>query len=152
MAPYGTALKKCFTGFSFSGRASRLDYWFAMTLLVPITSLTGILGGISIVLQSAIGIIFFACLSIPFSYLGYTLAARRLNDIGFPGKIAIFGFVVYLTCAFLVLLSSLNVALDLFNSSQLFTIEITELLLNSLVLIPLSIFSLFARSSPRRIA
>ncbi|MDO5462207.1 MAG: hypothetical protein Q4F99_01800, partial [bacterium] len=39
MASYGTALKNFFTVVSFSGRASRSEFWFAMTIFLPLSIL-----------------------------------------------------------------------------------------------------------------
>lgn len=153
MAPYGTALKNFFTGVSFSGRASRSEYWFAMTIAIPLGCLIGGVEVASIYLNSVLGVILAYCLSIPCVFLSYTLMARRLNDIDFPGWLAIIGFIASLIYGFLTLLISIDMAMNtdslfspykvhrgFLSADQFFAIQMAGGILNALLIIPLSLF------------
>lgn len=130
MASYGTALKNYFTCFSFSKRASRSEFWFAMTIFLPVMILPLIFkisavatiafpfrapeAGAYIMLIASTIVWWF------FMLLYWGALARRINDMGGSGSVAGLAFIVMLVedliCIFLLLnvvKGPLNGCLDL---------------------------------------
>lgn len=87
-APFGTALKNFFMGFSVSTRASRSEYWCVQPIVIPIMIILGCFRVYAIAENDSTKIMILSLVCLVFAFLYWAALARRINDMGKSGKIA----------------------------------------------------------------